>query len=229
MATVPTRRIPLVARLLLAAATLVLAACATPYGGYPGAGDPGNRYPGGGYPSGYGSQRLLGTVQQVDPGYGRVLVSADAGGYGGSRPVEIFFDRETQLVYQGRRYPVEGLERGDRISVEAVESDGRLWARYIEVVQNVRETPGGGYYGGELQGAVSFVDPRRRLIELTRGGYAGRREQVFYDERTQVEYRGQWLRPEQLEAGDVVSIQARPTGDHWIAERIRVEIDARSR
>jgi hypothetical protein len=210
---------------LLLVAIALLTACATPYGGYGGSGVPGGAYPG----SGYGSERLLGTVQQVDPGYGRLLITADAGGYGGSRPIELQFDRNTRLVYQGREYPVEGLERGDRISVDAVDSGGRLLARHIEVVQNVRETPGGGYYGGDLQGAVSYVDPRRRVIEITRGGYSGQREQVFYDERTQVEYRGQWLRPEQLEPGDVIRIQARPTGQDWFAERIQVEINARSR
>lgn len=217
-------------------ALALLAGCATPYGGLPGAGYPGGGYPGGAYPGSgqpgdYGSQRVLGTVQQVDPGYGRVLITADGGGYGGGRPLEITYDRNTQLVYQGRQYPVEGLERGDRISVEAVDSGGRLHARFIEVVQNVRDTRGGGggYYGNDLQGAVSYVDPRRRVIELTRGGYSGAREQVFYDERTLVEYRGQRLRPEQLEAGDVIRVQGRPVGQGWHAERIQVEVNARSR
>lgn len=224
MATLPIRPVAHVARILLLAAAFLLAACATPYGGYPGAGHPGGTYPGD-----YGSQRLLGTVQQVDPGYSRVLVTADAGGYGGGRPIEVFYDRNTQLVYQGRRYPVEGLERGDRISVDAVDSGGRLWARYIEVVQNVRDTQGRGYYGDELRGAVSTVDRRRRVIGLTRGGYSGRREQVFYDERTQVEHRGQRLHPDQIQPGDVVRVQARPMGQDWYAERILVEVDVRSR
>ena len=50
----------------------------------------------------------------------------------------------TRLYYQGRLYPVTGLERGDVISVDVVDSGGRLWATQIEVVRNVRET--GGYY-----------------------------------------------------------------------------------
>ncbi|MFC0677659.1 DUF5666 domain-containing protein [Lysobacter korlensis] len=229
----------------------LLAGCATPYGGgagagYPGTGYPGDAYPGQGYPgqgypgqgypgSGdpgrYGSQRVLGTVQQVDPRYGRVVISPDGGGYGGGRAIEVSYDRNTQLVYQGRQYPVEGLERGDRISIEAEDAGGRLHARFIEVVQNVRDTRGGGgsYYGNDLQGAISYVDPRRRVIELTRGGYSGAREQVFYDERTRVEYRGQQLRPEQLESGDVVRVQGRPTGQGLLAERIDVEVNARSR
>jgi hypothetical protein len=214
---------------LVALSVLALTACATPYGGLPGSGYPGSAHPGGAYPGGYGAQAVLGTVQQVDPGYGRIVIDADAGGSGGVRPMEVFYDRETRLVYQGREYPVEGLERGDRIRVETSNAGGRLHARFIEVVQNVRDAPGGGYYGGGLEGAVRFVDPRARLIEISRGGYSGRSERVFYDERTQVEHRGRWLRPEQLEPGDVIRVQARPMGQDWMAERITVEVDARSR
>ncbi|MFD0738396.1 DUF5666 domain-containing protein [Lysobacter koreensis] len=221
---------------LMLAASALLAGCVT---GYPGTGGyPGSSYPGDSYPGDYGSQPLLGTVQEIDLNNGRLRMTADRDGYdpggydpryGGTSQVELGFDRNTQLVYQGRVQSVEGLERGDRISVDAQQSQGRLYARRIEVVQNVRDTPGGGYYGGELRGAVNYVDPRARLITLTRGGYSGSREQVYYDERTQVEYRGQWFRPEQLDPGDVVRVQVRPQGNGWLAERIWVEVDARSR
>jgi hypothetical protein len=222
----------------IVAASLMLSGCVT--GGYPGGtgGYPGSggyppsqgTYPGSGYPT--GSQRLLGTVEDIDPHQGRLMMSADAGGYGssgyGSSRVEVYFDGNTQLVYQGRVQAVEGLERGDRIDVEATQAQGRLWARRIEVVQNVREGTGSAY-GGQLQGAVSAVDPGRRLITITQGGYSGRREQVYYDERTRVDYRGQSFRPEQLDQGDVVRVQARRIGNDWLAEQIWVEVDARSR
>jgi hypothetical protein len=233
----------------LGSGLLLLAACATPYGGvsgagypgagypdtgYPGSGHPGSAYPGTGgqYPSNYGAEVVMGTVRQVDPGYGRIVIDSDAGPYGGNRPLEISYDRGTRLVYLGREYPVEGLERGDRIRVETSNAGGRLQARFIEVVQNVREAPGGGYggsYGGAIEGAVRLVDPRARLIEITRGGYTGRPERVFYDERTQVMHRGQSLRPEQLQPGDAIRVQARPFGQDWMAERIDVQVDARSR
>lgn len=212
------------AGLAAAALCLSLAACVTGPGGQ---GYPRDGYAQG-YPGGHGNERILATVQSVDSGYGRLLVTAD-GGYGGGQRLELYFDRGTRLFYQGREHPVEGLERGDRISVDAVQSGGRLLARTIEVVQNVRDIPGGSYYGGELQGAIGYVDPRRRSISLTRGGYSGSREEVFYDERTTVEFRGQRYRPEQLEPGDVVRIQARPVGQGFLAERIWVEVSARSR
>lgn len=129
---------------LLLSACLALAGCATGYGGngYPG----GSNYPGnygGQYGGQYGSQRFLATVEGVDPRYGRLLVGIDdSRSYRQSR-VEVYFDNNTRLYYQGRVYPVAGLERGDQVAIDAVQSNGRLQATRIEVVRNVRDS--GGY------------------------------------------------------------------------------------
>ena len=140
---------------LLLSACLVLAGCATGYGSGYGNDPNGPYYPGGygdqyggQYGSQYGSQRFIATVEGVDARYGRVVLGVDDSRYrdpryGGQR-IEVFFDNRTRLYYQGRQYPVAGLERGDQVAVEAVESGGRLWATRIEVVRNVRDY-GGGY------------------------------------------------------------------------------------
>ena len=86
-----------------------------------------------------------------------------------------------------------------------------------------------GYGGGNREGAVDYIDAQRRMIVLTRGGYSGSRETVYYDGNTVVDYGGRTYRPEQLERGDVISIQGRRLNDGWLAERIRVEVDVRSR
>lgn len=220
------------------AATLLLSGCMTTdgYGDpaqgrqYPGQTYPGQTYPDQGYP-GQSANQLVGTVQGVDNG--RLLLSAEntgySGGYGGGSRVDVYFDQRTQLYYQGQTYPVTGLEPGDRIRIDAMQSGGRLWARSIELLQNVRDRQGGNYGGNDLGGAVTFVDPRARVIAFTRGGYSGATTQVRYDERTVVEYRGQVYRPENLERGDVVRIQARQWGNEWLAERIVVETSARER
>ena len=226
----------------LLASLAVLTGCAS-YGGYPGGYPqpyPDRPYPDQGLPGQYGASQLSGTVQGVDLNSRRVILATE--GYGGSRRVDLYFDQRTQLVYQGRVHAVEGLEAGDRIRVDAVRSNGRLWARTIEVVQNVRDGYGGGYPGdsgygdrsGDLRGTIGYVDTRARVIELDSagygGGYAGNRMRVRYDERTVVEYRGERYRPENLERGDLVRIQARPGGygaggSDWLAERVWVESD----
>ena len=205
------------------ATALLFSGCMTTdgYGGYP----PGGQYPQQPYPGQSGNQ-VVGTVQAVDPN-GRLLLDSD-GGYGGGSRIEVMFDQRTQLYYQGQSYPVAGLEPGDRIRIDATQSGGRLWARSIEVLQNVRDGQG-GQYGNQLGGAVSFVDARARVIAFTSGGYSGATTQVRYDDRTVVEYRGQLFRPENLERGDVVRIQARQWGNEWLAERIVVETSARER
>ncbi len=222
------------------ASALLLVGCATS-GGWPGAGAgdpyrpapyPDERYPDRGYPSQYGA-RLYGTVERLDAGYGRILVLEDDPRSGRAVPREVRYDRDTRLFHQGRELAVEGLERGDVVSIEVVESGRDAWARSIEVVRDVRELSGGydrGYGGGydgrgdgDLRGTVSYVDARARLIRLDGTG-AGGTAHVVYDDRTTVEYRGRRHRPEDLERGDRVSIEARPLGrGQWLAERIFVE------
>ena len=227
-ANIMARRGRLAAWGMALATVLLFSGCMTTdgYGGYPQGGQyPQQPYPEQPYPGQAGNQ-VVGTVQSIDPG-GRLLLDSDSG-YGGGSRIEVMFDQNTQLYYQGQSYAVTGLEPGDRIRIDATQSGGQLWARSIEVLQNVRDVQG-GQYGNELGGAVSFVDPRARVIGFTRGGYSGAATEVRYDDRTVVEYRGQRLRPDNLERGDVVRIQARQSGSEWLAERIVVETSARER
>lgn len=208
----------------LATAALLAGCVGYPVGGY-GSPDGYGRYP----DSGYGMQSVSGVVQGYDRSSGRLVLSTDAGGYGG-RSVEVWVDRGTRLFYQGREQDPSGLEPGDGVRIDVQDDGRRLWARTIEVTRNVRD--GGGYpggYGGAFEAAVRYVDLNRRLIEVTRGGYSGRVEQVWFDERTRFEYRGQRVDARQLRPGDLVLIDARPAGNGWHADVVRVTVDARSR
>ena len=219
--------------LALATSVLLLAGCVTP-GGY-------GTYPGGGYgqtapdyPSQYGSQ-LQGTVERVDPASNRILLVVDDPRSGRAQRVEVRYDQRTRLIYQGRESAVEGLERGDVIRFDAAQSGRELYARSIDVVRNVRE---GGYNndygddygngngngnGNDLRGSVALVDTRSRVIRLDGAGY-GNNVQLVYDARTTVEYQGRSYRPENLQRGDLVRVQARQVGNNqWLAERILVE------
>lgn len=213
--------------LFMGAVALLLAGCATP-GGY------GAPFPGGGYgqpgPGQYG-QQIVGTVESLDAYGKRIVLSVDQGGAGyGGRQVAVRYDQQTRLIYQGQAYPVEGLERGDVIRIDATQSGADWWARSIEVLRNVRDNGGyGGGYGDayeELRGTVGLVDTRYRTIRLDGAGYAGT-IQVGYDNATVVEYQGRSYRPENLERGDQVRVQARRgNGGAWHAERITVERSA---
>ena len=214
-------------------ASIALAGCAS-YG-YPGSGGYGGDgygYPGDGYGQQYGNQ-VVGTVQDVDRG--RLVIATEGGGYGGQQ-LALYYDSRTQLYYQGRVYPVEGLERGDVIRADVAESGNRLYTRQIEVVRNVRESggyyPGGSYPGGgygdyeQLRGRVQWVDERAQVIRLDAGGYGGQTIDVRFDTRTYVDWRGARYPARDLDPGDVVSIQARRSGNAWFAERITMESNA---
>ncbi|MBB1471679.1 MULTISPECIES: DUF5666 domain-containing protein [unclassified Luteimonas] len=213
--------------LVLATSVLALAGCVSP-GGYAGNPD-GYGQPGQGYPSQYGSQ-LQGTVDSLDTSYDRILLVVDDQRGGRGQRAEVRYDQRTRLFYQGRESSVEGLERGDVVRIEVSQSGRELWARRVEVLRDVREGGYGGGYGGgnaqDLRGSVALVDARSRLIRLDGAGY-GNTMQLRYDERTTVEYQGRRYRPEDMQRGDQVRIQARQVGNNaWLAERIIVERSA---
>ena len=220
--------------LVLVASVLALAGCASgggygyPDQRYPDQRYPEPRYPDQGHPTPYGGG-LLGTVERLDTGYGRILLLVDDPRSGRRLQQEVRYDQRTRLFYQGRESAVEGLERGDVVRIDTTASGRETWARSIEVVRNVREGGyGGGYdggpaYGTDLRGPVAYVDTRARIIRLDARGHGGG-VQVGYDGRTTVEYQGRRYRPEDLERGDLVRVQARQLGrDQWLAERIIVE------
>lgn len=226
---------------LATGAALLLSGCMTPggYGANDGYGQPGG-YPSQQYPSQYGAA-TVGVVDGVDARSGRLAVVVQDPRSGRDMPMELRFDQRTRLIYQGREVDIAGLERGDTIRFDAVQSGNELYARDIEVVRNVRDGgysngtgyPGGAYgrdpYGpsADLRGAVTYVDPRTRSIRLDGGSYGGA-VQVVYDTQTSVEYQGRAYRPEDLERGDQVRIQARQAGSNqWLAERIIVERSVR--
>ena len=50
----------------------------------------------------------------------------------------IYYDSNTHVVYQGNNYNVSDLERGDEVSVNGVNNNGRYVAQTITVTRNVR-------------------------------------------------------------------------------------------
>lgn len=216
---------------LIAAIALALGGCATTDLGVPVPGT----YPSGGttYPQQQG-QMVSGQVTDVDHNNGRFMFTSDNG-----QRVELRYDQNTRAFYNGQQVNPSGLERGDRIRAEVLQTQGVWYVRQIEVTQDVRGTQGsnppyGSGYGtgyADLTGAVTYVDTRNQTIQFTRGGYSGAAQQVRYDNYTVVEYQGRQYRPENLQRGDSVRITLRntPAGSVQVADRVIVEVAASTR
>ncbi|HEX9163705.1 MAG TPA: hypothetical protein VF980_18500 [Thermoanaerobaculia bacterium] len=51
----------------------------------------------------------------------------------------VYYDSNTRVVYQGNNYNVTDLQRGDEVSVNGFNNNGRYIARTITVTGNVRD------------------------------------------------------------------------------------------
>jgi hypothetical protein len=119
-------------KLSLLAVLLLLAACGTS-----GLGDLGTIL---GSPSPQQSSDVQATVNSIDTTNQRIDVNVNyVNNLRNTQSSQsIYYDSRTQVVYQGRTYRPEDLERGDEISVKGSNSNGRYVADTITVTRNVR-------------------------------------------------------------------------------------------
>jgi hypothetical protein len=118
----------------LVLATLLLAACGTG-----GMGDLGDIILGS--PSTTQSSDVQGYVDSIDTRNQRIDLDVqyinNLRQSGTNQQGSIYYDSRTRVVFEGRDYRVEDLERGDQISVRGSNNDGRYVAETIEVLRDV--------------------------------------------------------------------------------------------
>lgn len=78
----------------------------------------------------------------------------------------------------------------------------------------------------EFRATVDRVDTRSRLIEVSDRDNGGRLRQIYYDDRSVVQYGGERFEPTALERGDEVTIVTLRDGNRDVAETITVTYDA---
>jgi hypothetical protein len=141
----------------------------------------------------------------------------------------VAYDERTVVLFEGREYQPENLERGDEVRVTGTTRAGRLLADRITVEQDVRagDTTSDEDRIEDVRGTVLDVDSRAHLIELDLPFGARGDERVYYDERTVVELDGRRLDPESLREGDEISVRGSRRGDRFMADRIVVLQDSR--
>jgi len=126
--------------------------------------------------SGSGSGEVYGMVRGVDTQRQIIQIQTQNGQVG-----NVYFDQNTQVVYQNQRYPVTALEQGDQIGLRIQQTqNGQYYTDYITVTQSVQENNGGynntGVYNGggtgytRAEGRVTWVDYQRGQFALSTNG-----------------------------------------------------------
>lgn len=161
----------------------------------------------------YADRHLSGEVERVDTSRREVLIETSTG----DRVVA--YDDRTRVLYQGKQYRPENLERGDVVRVEVLDGRDRVpHAETIEVTQALQDRQAGTdpydrTDSERITGTVEWIDERRGEFGLL----TDRRETVTveipFDAETSV--RDRFAR---LDRGDYVRIEAD------VLDRERVEL-----
>lgn len=174
----------------------------------------------------YADSGLMGgEIQTIDTRAQRITLQTSRG-----RLEDVFYDRNTPVYFQGRRFGPADLERGDQVRIELAQGRRELFAQQIDVVSNVPSATSRTMIDGD----VRTIDLRAQRIVLAtddalRTGFNTQvqRVELLFDQNTEVIYQGRGYGPENLEPGDRVRVDASRSGNEWYAERIEVTLNVR--
>jgi hypothetical protein len=110
---------------------------------------------GGGAQSGQSGQ-LSGTIRGVDTRSQQISIQQSNG-----QTVPVYYDNQTQVVYQNQNYSPTALENGDRVTARIQANGNNYYTDYVQVDQSVNGTGAGSSSNVQLmQGTVRQVDLR---------------------------------------------------------------------
>ena len=119
---------------------------------------------GGGMGSG---NQLSGTIRGVDTRSQQISIQTSNG-----QTVPVYYDNQTQVVYQNQNYPPTSLEYGDMVTARVQANGNSYYTDYIQVDQSVS---GSGNVGSgnvqQLQGTVRSVDRQNGVFTVDVGNY----------------------------------------------------------
>lgn len=187
-------------------ALLLLAALGCGSIGLPGGGTPAPA------PAPADQEVIAGDVSHVDTAQQEIEID-DRG-----RRHIVRYDRSTRVLYEGREYRPEALERGDVVRVRVEEGRfGGLYADQVDVVESVQDRQDDPYddrHGQDrLTGTVEWIDARRGEFGLRTDDREMVTVEVPFDARDSTRSRFA-----ALDRGDYVRIEAESV------ERGRVEL-----
>jgi Cu/Ag efflux protein CusF len=112
------------------------------------------------------SGQLTGTIRAVNANNQQITIQQSNG-----QSVAVYYDNQTQVVYQNQRYSVSNLEYGDRVTASVRQVQNGYYTDYVQVDQSVSTSGGSGASGNvqSIQGNVRQIDSRNGLFTVDSG------------------------------------------------------------
>jgi len=101
------------------------------------------------------SGQLSGTIRSVDTRSQQIAIQQSNG-----QTVPVYYDNQTQVVYQNQNYSPTSLENGDRVTARIQANGNNYYTDYVQVDQSVNGTSAGTSGLQMIQGTVRQVDLR---------------------------------------------------------------------
>jgi outer membrane lipoprotein SlyB len=116
---------------------------------------------GGGSQSGQAGQ-LSGTIRGVDTRSQQIAIQQSNG-----QTVPVYYDNQTQVVFQNQNYSPTSLENGDRVTARVQANGSNYYTDYVQVDQSVNGSNTGSTSNVQmLQGTVRQVDRRNGVFTV---------------------------------------------------------------
>ena len=116
---------------------------------------------------GAGGNQLSGTIRGVDTRAQQISIQTSQG-----QTVPVYYDNQTQVVYQNQNYSPTALEYGDMVTARIQQNGNNYYTDYIQVDQSVNGS--GNVNSGnvqQLQGTVRGVNRQNGVFTVDIGNY----------------------------------------------------------
>jgi len=113
------------------------------------------------------SGQLSGTIRGVDTRSQQIAIQQSNG-----QTIPVYYDNQTQVVYQNQNYSPTALESGDRVTARVQANGNNYYTDYVQVDQSVTGNGTGSSSNVQmLQGTVRQVDRRNGLFTMDINNY----------------------------------------------------------
>jgi hypothetical protein len=99
------------------------------------------------------SNQLSGTIRGVDTRSQQIAIQESNG-----QTVPVYYDNQTQVVYQNQNYSPTALQNGDRVTARIQANGNNYYTDYVQVDQSINGTGGSSSNLQMLQGTVRQID-----------------------------------------------------------------------